>query len=298
LLFPGFSPGRLFIAGIAGSYALGANNISNVVGIFVPISPLSDISFLGWFKLNAAQQLFLLGGVSIAVGTFTYGKKVMLTVGEGITEMSPVAAFVAVLANAIVLFLFASQDLQSFLHRQGLPARCSGSPAPGDRRFGHRDRSDQRERHPWRISADQHGTGDAIVVVLISFVSLLSSRTCFNRRHTFPSSTRLRQRRSCDPGGGIPTDTLADIREDLSDGLQFQRRYPRGCSDRPWINVRHGGDGDRPDDGGFRRGEAGQWLFLTSEQRGRSDTVAEDFEHRWQLEGHSLGVAGWRAKAG
>jgi PiT family inorganic phosphate transporter len=112
----------LLIAGIAGSYSLGANNISNVVGIFVPISPFADISFLGWFKLNAAQQLFLLGGVAIAVGVFTYGKKVMLTVGEGITEMSPVAAFVAVLANAVVLFLFASQDLQTFLLGHGLPA--------------------------------------------------------------------------------------------------------------------------------------------------------------------------------
>ena len=112
----------LLIAGIAGSYSLGANNISNVVGIFVPISPFADISFMGLFKLNAAQQLFLIGGVAIAVGTFTYGKKVMLTVGEGITELSPVAALTAVLANAIVLFLFASQDLEAFLVGHGLPS--------------------------------------------------------------------------------------------------------------------------------------------------------------------------------
>ena len=77
----------LILAGIAGAYSLGANNIANVVGIFVPISPFADISFMGWFKLNTAQQLFLIGGIAIAVGTFTYGKKVMLTVGAGITEM-------------------------------------------------------------------------------------------------------------------------------------------------------------------------------------------------------------------
>jgi PiT family inorganic phosphate transporter len=40
----------LLLAGIAGAYALGANNISNVVGIFVPISPFSDVTFLGWFS--------------------------------------------------------------------------------------------------------------------------------------------------------------------------------------------------------------------------------------------------------
>jgi PiT family inorganic phosphate transporter len=66
-------------------------------------------------------QLFFIGGAAIAVGTFTYGKKVMLTVGEGIAEMSPVAALVAVLANALVLFLFASQELEAFLLRFGLP---------------------------------------------------------------------------------------------------------------------------------------------------------------------------------
>ena len=71
---------------------------------------------------RGAATLPASAAVAIAVGTFTYGKKVMLTVGEGITEMSPVAALVAVLANAVVLFLFASQDLQTFLLGHGLPA--------------------------------------------------------------------------------------------------------------------------------------------------------------------------------
>jgi len=111
----------LVIAGIFGAYALGANNIANVVGVFIPVSPFQDMEVFGLFKLTAAQQLFLIGGVAIAVGTFTYGKKVMLTVGAGIADLLPVAALVAVLANALVLFLFASQDLQSFLIRQGIP---------------------------------------------------------------------------------------------------------------------------------------------------------------------------------
>jgi PiT family inorganic phosphate transporter len=46
----------------------------------------------------------------------------MLTVGEGISELSPVAALVAVIANAVVLFLFASQGLEQFLLSHGLPA--------------------------------------------------------------------------------------------------------------------------------------------------------------------------------
>jgi len=111
----------LIIAGVAGAYSLGANNIANVVGVFIPVSPFQDLNVFGLFKLTAAQQLFFIGAVAIAVGTFTYGKRVMLTVGEGIADLLPVAALVAVLANALVLFLFASQGLQAFLIQHGIP---------------------------------------------------------------------------------------------------------------------------------------------------------------------------------
>ena len=111
----------LVLAGIFGSYSLGANNIANVVGVFVPVSPFQDLNIFGLFKLTAAQQLFFLGAIAVAVGTITYGKKVMLTVGEGITDLLPVAALVAVFANALVLFLFASKDLEYFLIQHGIP---------------------------------------------------------------------------------------------------------------------------------------------------------------------------------
>lgn len=111
----------LLLAGAFGSYSLGANNIANVMGVFVPVSPFSDISIFGWFNLSSAQQLFFIGGVAIAVGVFTYSKRVMMTVGQGIMELSPVAAFVAVWSHSIVLFLFSSQGLESFLMRHSLP---------------------------------------------------------------------------------------------------------------------------------------------------------------------------------
>lgn len=111
----------LFLAGAFGSYSLGANNIANVMGVFVPVSPFSTISFHGLFSLTSAQQLFFIGSIAIAVGVFTYSKRVMMTVGRGIFHLSPVAAFVCVIAHAIVLFLFASQDLEHFLISQNLP---------------------------------------------------------------------------------------------------------------------------------------------------------------------------------
>jgi len=111
----------LLLVGAFGSYSLGANNIANVMGVFVPVSPFSDISFYGLFKLSSAQQLFFIGAVAIAVGVFTYSKRVMATVGEGIFKLSPVAAFAVVSAHSVVLFLFASQGLQNLLIQLGLP---------------------------------------------------------------------------------------------------------------------------------------------------------------------------------
>ncbi|MFV2037672.1 MAG: inorganic phosphate transporter, partial [Hyphomicrobiales bacterium] len=71
----------LIVAGSFGAYSLGANNIANVVGVFVPSSPFVDVRVADLFTVSAAQQLFLLGGLAIAVGVLTYSKRVMVTVG-------------------------------------------------------------------------------------------------------------------------------------------------------------------------------------------------------------------------
>ncbi len=111
----------LIFAGAFGAYSLGANNIANVMGVFVPESPFTDFSVGDLFTLSSVQQLFLLGAIAIAVGVFTYSKKVMLTVGRDLLPMSPVAAWVAVIAQSIVLFIFASEGLEHLLARGGLP---------------------------------------------------------------------------------------------------------------------------------------------------------------------------------
>ena len=112
----------LLLAGAFGAYSLGANNIANVMGVFVNTSPFTDINIANLFVLTSIQQLFLLGGIAIAVGVFTYSKKVMFTVGNDLLKLSPVSAFVVVLSHSIVLFLFASQGISSFLISLNLPA--------------------------------------------------------------------------------------------------------------------------------------------------------------------------------
>jgi len=112
----------LLIAGAFGAYALGANNIGNVMGVFVPSSPFTSFSVGDLLTLSSVQQLFLLGAIAIAVGVFTYSRKVMMTVGDGIMPLTPIAAWVVVVAQSLVLFLFASVGLKAFLEGNGLPS--------------------------------------------------------------------------------------------------------------------------------------------------------------------------------
>src|SRR3989339_389251 len=110
----------LIIAGAFGAYSLGANNIANVMGVFV-----KTISFeinIGSFSFSSITVLFLLGGISIAIGILTYSKKVMETIGTGILAMTPESAIVVVLSQALVLFIFSSTSLSNLFVSIGLPA--------------------------------------------------------------------------------------------------------------------------------------------------------------------------------
>ncbi len=110
----------LVLAGAFGAYTLGANNIANVMGVFVPSSPFHDLQVVGVFTLTSVQQLFLIGGLAIAVGVF-YSRRVMMTVGTSILPVSPVGAWVVVVAHSLVLFVFSSRWLQQLVMDLGLP---------------------------------------------------------------------------------------------------------------------------------------------------------------------------------
>ncbi len=110
----------LILAGAFGAYSLGANNIANVVGVFIPAKPFPDLE-IGPYVFSSTQQLFLLGGLAIAFGVFTYSKGVMMTVGGNLGRLSPSAALITVISHSIVLFLFASRGLEAWLSSHGLP---------------------------------------------------------------------------------------------------------------------------------------------------------------------------------
>ena len=111
----------LIIVGAFGSYSLGANNIANVVGVFTSSSPFHDINVYNIFTISGNQILFLLGGIAIAIGIFTYSHKVIKTIGKSLFRLSPVTAFIVVLSQSIVLYLFASIEIRHALMSLGLP---------------------------------------------------------------------------------------------------------------------------------------------------------------------------------
>ena len=120
ITFESFIRTGLIFVGAFAAYSLGANNIANVMGVFVPAFNLQPLD-LGLFTLTSNQQLFLLGGLAIAVGIITYSRRVMETIGANIVELTPEAAMVVVLAESLVLFIFSSSGLSNLFIRIGLP---------------------------------------------------------------------------------------------------------------------------------------------------------------------------------
>ena len=85
----------LIAAGCYGAYALGANNVANVSGVYVQTGQLTEL------------QAALLGGGSIALGALTFSRNVMVTVGKKLVRLDPFSAFIAVLSMAMVVHFFA-----------------------------------------------------------------------------------------------------------------------------------------------------------------------------------------------
>ena len=110
----------LIAVGAFGSYSLGANNIGNIVGVFVPSAPKIVLDF-GIFVLDGTQILFFIGGLAIALGIITYSKRVIMTVGNSLMKLTSETAFVVVFSHSLVLFIFSSQSLSDFFVYMGLP---------------------------------------------------------------------------------------------------------------------------------------------------------------------------------
>ncbi|GGO84238.1 hypothetical protein GCM10011348_30020 [Marinobacterium nitratireducens] len=278
----------LILTGAFGAYTLGANNISNVMGVFTTVSPLQDIAVAGW-RFSATQQLFLLGALAIAVGVYTYSSRVMQTVGNRLLQVSPVSAWVAVISHSLVLFLFSSRSLERQLIDWELPpiplvpvsstqAIVGAMVGIGLLKGGHAVN--------WRLIG-RIGCGwvatplvAATICVFCLFVLQELLHLSVARQQQFVVSPPVMQRLRAE---GLDADTLGILdgrRYDSAQALiaSAERREPLEKAERQALlhfsyRSDYQLDADAVDD---------SW-FSTGQRQALSALAGERFEYRWQI---------------
>lgn len=112
--------GMIFTAALGG-YAIGANNMADVVGVFVDSCVFDDIRIGNLYTLSGTQVLFLIGAIAVSIGVFTYSQKVIKTVGKNVLKVSPAVGLIVILSQSLVLILFSSETLENFLVSLNIP---------------------------------------------------------------------------------------------------------------------------------------------------------------------------------
>jgi PiT family inorganic phosphate transporter len=282
----------LILAGAFGAYSLGANNIGNVMGVFVSASPFTDLMLTSSISISSVQQLFLVGAIAIGVGVFTYSKRVMLTVGQGIVPLNPVGAWVVVTAHSVVLILFSSITLEHFLASNGLPTipliPVSSSQAVVGAVIGIgllKGGKGIRWRALGNIASGWVTT--PIAAALICFVMLFFLQNVFNQvvyyKDHYVLSTAVIDHLQ---DKGVQTETLMPLADEQAIGgvnfrqlLRSRTELPRADEDKV-ISTAYV----------YRTRITAELLdeidaqYLSSDQREALGTlIGQSFEHKWQL---------------
>jgi len=86
------------------AFAHGSNDVANAVG---PLAAVLAVHESGTVIMNVPVPVWVLvlGGVGIVLGLFTYGYKVIETIGRKITELTPSRGFTAEFATATTILL-------------------------------------------------------------------------------------------------------------------------------------------------------------------------------------------------
>ncbi len=100
----------MMITACAMAFAHGSNDVANAIG---PVAAVVSIAQSGTVTQSAGLPLWvlLLGGGGIVVGLATYGRRVIETVGDGITQLTPSRGFAATLGAATTVVLASGTGL-------------------------------------------------------------------------------------------------------------------------------------------------------------------------------------------
>ena len=86
------------------AFAHGSNDVANAIGPVAAIISVAKSGLVGETSALSAWVLFL-GGIGIVTGLATYGRHVIRTVGEKITQLTPSRGFAAELAAASTIVI-------------------------------------------------------------------------------------------------------------------------------------------------------------------------------------------------
>ena len=93
------------------AFAHGSNDVANAVGPMAAI--MAAIQHGGEFgsKVGVSTTVLFIGSIGIVIGLITYGHKVIATVGEGITHLTPSRGFAAELGAATTVVTASAMGL-------------------------------------------------------------------------------------------------------------------------------------------------------------------------------------------
>ncbi|VAX03746.1 Probable low-affinity inorganic phosphate transporter [hydrothermal vent metagenome] len=101
----------MMITACAMAFAHGSNDVANAIGpVAAVVSIVQNDGMVGQ-ESTLPLWILALGGLGIVIGLMTYGKKVMLTIGTQITELTPSRGFAATLAAATTVVLASGTGL-------------------------------------------------------------------------------------------------------------------------------------------------------------------------------------------
>jgi PiT family inorganic phosphate transporter len=98
-----FIPLMVF-TGAAMAFAHGSNDVANGIGPMAAVIQLIETKAVSAKSAVTPFMLFI-GGIGIVVGLATYGYKVMATIGNKITELTPTRGYCATIAASFVVVL-------------------------------------------------------------------------------------------------------------------------------------------------------------------------------------------------
>ena len=97
----------MVVAACAMAFAHGSNDVANAIGPLAAIASIASSGGVIESNATVSPLILLLGGAGIVTGLAMYGHKVIKTVGEKITKLTPSFGFSANIATASTV-VFAS----------------------------------------------------------------------------------------------------------------------------------------------------------------------------------------------